>query len=124
MVQQNLDIDHTAYTGPVHYFASCALGWATAETADAAIRKLASSFRREFTNMVKGGQKRGNAGAYIWTCKVHGPSDSQYEINFYAPQGIDISEGQNHYVTYITQKAIAYCSLKNNDLISTGPEDK
>ena len=95
-----------------HYFASFGLGWATAQTRDEAIRKLMHTgyFRKEVAQQVKAAHKRGDLGAYCWTCKVHLPESADYPINFYSPQGVEKSEGTNHYVTYITAKEMAYCT--------------
>ena len=93
-----------------HYFASCVYGWATAQTRDNAINKLVNAFRPEFKRMTTEGQKRGDLGAYIWSCKVLAPSDAKYSIEYYQPKGISIGAGIHHYVTYITQKHLSYFS--------------
>ena len=117
MVQKDLELNNTSYDGPVHYFASCGLGYATAEDQDDAIRKLVGAFRSEFRNMTNNGRKRGQPGGYLWTCKVHAPSDTKYSIEFYAPKKSDVdwSEGEHHYTTYVTAKEIAYFSSFNVD---------
>lgn len=124
MVQQNLDIENTGYTGPVHYFASCALGWATAETRDEAIRKLVHSFRGEFSQMVKGSLKAGIPGAYLWSCEVQCDVSENYEIEFYKPSTVEIAKGVHHYVTYCTAKQVSYCStLKANSFATNDGSD-
>ena len=100
-----------------HYFASFGLGWATAATEDEAIRKLMHTgyFREEVKRMTLAAQKRGEAGAYCWTCKVHVPESTKYAINFYSPQGVEKSEGRDHYITYITAKEMAYLTPKGQE---------
>ena len=110
MVQQDLEIENTAYTGPTHAFASCAFGWATAETREAAIEKLLNGFRRDITSVVKNAQKQGEPGMYFWSVIVEAPQESKYEINFYAPQGVGLRKGEHHYWTHVTQKQAAYCT--------------
>ena len=102
------DPDVAAAEGMIHFFASCALGWATASTRDEAIEKLVNSFRREYKSMIKGAHKSGNPGAYVWTCQVNAPADTHYQINFYAPVDVDTQDGQEHAVTYLTDKAMAH----------------
>ena len=104
------------YTGPDHYFASCALGWATAETREAAIEKmirgngLTNDAKRITANM----HKQGEPGFYLWTCRVHGPSDADYRIEWFQPKGIEWSESRHHDVTHITAKALAYTTRKGD----------
>lgn len=93
----------------VHFFASCVFGWASATTRDEAIEKLVNSFRSDYKGIVKNSQKNGSPGAYVWTCQVNAPADAQYSIEYYAPRGIDTQDGQEHAVTYLTDKAIAHC---------------
>ena len=91
-----------------HYFASFALGWATGATQDEAIEKLVNGFRGVFQTTTKNAQKEGQPGAYIWTCKVLAPADAGYKIEFYAPKGVEITEAQHVYVTYVTAKKASY----------------
>jgi len=91
-----------------HYFASCALGWATAETQKAAIEKLVAYFRSDFKTATKNSQKHGQPGVYVWTCKVLAPPDAHYRIDFYAPQDVELEETMQNYVTYVTNKEVAY----------------
>ena len=92
-----------------HYYATCALGWKTAPTREEAIEGLVKAFRSDFIRMTKNLQKEGNAGAYIWSCKVHAPADAHYAIEFYVPKGVEISDVEEYATTYVTQKQIAYC---------------
>ena len=94
-----------------HYFASSALGWATGDTREEAVRKC---IRHSGTSTVKkitaGLHKQGKEGFYVWSCRVDVPSDTNYRIEWYSPQGVPKSEGYNHAVTHITAKELAYTS--------------
>lgn len=91
-----------------HYFASFALGWATAETKDEAIEKLVTRFRDEFKRITGAQHKAGEPGAYFWYCKVLAPDTTPYKIEFYAPKGVEIDDAHHAYVTYVTNKHFAY----------------
>lgn len=91
-----------------HYYATCAIGWATADTREEAIEKLVAANRSHFKTVTLNCQKAGEPGAYIWSCKVHAPSDAKYRIEWYAPVGLKTSEAQEHATTYITAKQIAF----------------
>lgn len=94
-----------------HYFASCAFAWATAETRKEAIEKMiAYAGRQDIKKMTNNLHKKGEQGAYFWTCRVMVPSDHNYQINFYSPQGVKKEAACHHHVTYITAKAVAYTS--------------
>ena len=99
-----------------HYFASCALGWKTANTRDEAIRGLIDYFNSDFRTITENARKRGEIGTYVWTCKVLEPHDSKYEINFYQPQGVKIEEGMHHHTTYVTKSKVAYHTLAGSEL--------
>lgn len=109
MVQQELSIND--YDGEVHYFASTVFGWATGTTRDEAIQRVVNDSRRDYITITKNLQKDGKPGAYVWSCEVMAPSDAKYSINYYQPK-IDWRDGLHHYVTYITQKQMAYCTTK------------
>ncbi len=111
------DVDTTTPTpDPVHFFASCAFGWATADTRDEAIEKLVNSFRRDYKDIVKNSHKRGEAGAYVWTCQVNAPADENYSIEYYAPKGVDIEDAQEHAITYLTDKVMAHCRIYDQEV--------
>ena len=93
-----------------HYFASCALGWSTAPTRREALDKLVRSQHLD-SAFVKRMHKQGVAGVYCWACKVHAPESANYKINFYAPADIETSDGEEHYLTYVTAKATAFTNL-------------
>lgn len=98
-----------------HYFASNALAWATGETRAEAIEK---AIRHAGTDMVKQTtlnlHKDGQPGFYCWSCEVQGPSTADYRIEWFMPKGIDIEEPRHHDVTYITAKALAYTTRKED----------
>lgn len=86
-----------------HYYASCYLGWQTAETEQEAIDGLVKRFNREIREVTKNTQKRGEPGCYIYTCK---PADEEYEINYYRPQ-CELLEWNHYYITWITTRDYA-----------------
>ena len=102
------DDDEPAAPEAFHYYAACALGWATDDTREKAIRKLVDDNYDFFKSGIKPAQKRGDAGAYVWACKVHAPADAHYDIEFYAPVGVEKSEGAEHFITHLTRKEIAF----------------
>lgn len=104
--------DDDVDTSGVHFFATCALGWASAETRDEAIRKLVNRFLIDFKSMVKGGKKNGDPGAYVWTCQVNAPADAEYSIEYYQPRGVDIEDGREHAITKVTNKTMEWANWK------------
>lgn len=92
-----------------HYFATCALGWATAETMDEVVTKLVKDFKSTFKDIIKNQQKTGSGfGCYVWVCKVHEPPDASYAIRFYEPHGVETSEHQELVVYRVTASQIDY----------------
>lgn len=97
-----------------HYFASNAIGWATAESRDEVIEKLAlrndapGGTRKWLSNT----HKSGKPGIYFWSCKVHTPADASYRIESFAPKGVKVSEPKEHYLTYLTSKKAAFWTPK------------
>ena len=105
------------YTGPVHYFASNAMAWATGKTRAEAIEKCTrhAGSTKDIKGMISRLHKKGDAGFYVWCCKVHGKDTDNYRIEWYMPKGIDISEAKHHDVTYLTAKDIAFTTRTNGD---------
>lgn len=96
-----------------HWFASCALGWATAETGDEAIEKLVNHLgRKTIGEMVRNAQRDGEPGVYVWLAHVDAPPDTPYKIQWFAPVGVDIMETIEYYLTHVTVKKIAKFLLK------------
>lgn len=91
-----------------HYFATCAFGWATADTRDEAITKLVNRFRTDCKRVAANCIKEGQPGMYFWTCKVHAPSDANYAINFYQPQGVETSEHKEHAITKVLKNSVTW----------------
>lgn len=98
-----------------HYFATCALGWATDKTHDGAIGKLVRRFSSDFKEVIKNQQKQGTGfGMYVWTCKVLAPDDEPYKIEFYQPQGVETADHKEAIVYRVTAGLCDY-ALGNPD---------
>ncbi len=91
-----------------HFYASDYLNGATAETREAAIKKLASSSIKN--RDIKEEQEDGLPGRLIWTCEITGSADS-YKIKKAMPVGITWKSERAHYITYLTKKRIAWFNL-------------
>jgi hypothetical protein len=92
-----------------HYFASCAFGWATAPTRKEAIEKLGRYFATSLKRVIANAQKRGEPGAYLWSCRVEGRHDeAEYRIEYFAPRGVKIDNGRDHCWVKVTQKQVLY----------------
>ncbi len=104
-----------------HFYASDYLGWATAETREAAIKKLASSsiISRDITEA----QRHGLPGMLIWSCEVIGPADSKYKIEAAMPVGITWTSEQSHYITHLTKKRIAWFNLTDDPIYKSNFAD-
>ena len=92
-----------------HFFASCVFGWATSEESrDDAIERLVNAFRHDIKRTLANCLKNGDVGFYLWTCEVLAPADAPYKIEWYAPQGVEITGTEEYAVTYVTQKKAAW----------------
>lgn len=92
-----------------HFFASCCYGWGTGDTRQAAIdRMITACGVANLKRIMLNAQKEGEAGCYFWTCEVEGPSDQNYQIEWFAPQGVVKMNACNHFFTYLTAKKHAY----------------
>jgi hypothetical protein len=89
-----------------HYFASHALGWATGDTRVEAVEKLAKMPGMGLKSWILNAHKEGSPGVYIWSCKVNAPSDEPYKIECFKPVGVEIEDGHEHFVTYLSAKAV------------------
>lgn len=98
-----------------HYFASCAFGWATNTSREKAITELLKCFRKEATEITKNTRKTGCPGFYFWSCRIDAPNSTEYEINFYCPQGVPVRDTKHHHVTYITTKDVAWMTSKSGE---------
>ncbi len=100
---------------PDHYFATCAFGWKVADTRDKAIRGLIEGFRGEAKRTTANLHKQGEMGMYIWSTRVEIPLDQKYEISYYQPKGVPISDSREHCVTYVSAKHVAWATTKVHD---------
>jgi hypothetical protein len=91
-----------------HFFATCVFGWSTADTRDEAITKLVERFRSDVKSTLANCLKDGTPGFYVWSCEVLAPADAPYRIEWFAPVGVETDKHQEHAVTYVTAKKIAY----------------
>lgn len=73
-----------------HYFGSTPYHWAIGETRQEVIENLA---RMAGTDTIKRHLKE-HKGLYCWTCRVDAPRSAKYAINFFQPQGVPVSLGQ------------------------------
>lgn len=71
-----------------HYFGSTAFNWATGETRQEVITKLA---KQAGTEILKRNVKA-SGGLYCWTCRVEAPQGTDYEIRYFCPQGVKITQ--------------------------------
>lgn len=70
-----------------HYFGSTAFNWATGDTRAEVLAKLG---RMTGPNELKL-QVKAHGGLYVWTCRVNAPADADYQIENYAPKGVETS---------------------------------
>lgn len=95
-----------------HYFATHAMGWATALTREEAQQKL---MQDTDPTWVRNCLRSGNL-LTVFSCKVPLPEGAPYKIDWYVPKvdGVSASirrpsqrclrlDGQNHFVTYLTK---------------------
>jgi hypothetical protein len=68
-----------------HYFGSTAFNWATGDTRAEVLAKLG---RMTGPNELKL-QVKAHGGLYVWTCRVNVPEATQYDIESYAPKGVE-----------------------------------
>lgn len=96
-------------TTQTHWFATCAFGWAAAETREEALEKCAAQFANDVARVTKNMQKEGNPGMYFWSCEVMQPYDGDgYRIEFYQPVGVECRNSMASYTTYATAKKRAW----------------
>ncbi len=97
-----------------HYYATCVYGWATAPTRQEAIDNLIRRYRRDLKPLVKQGQRRGDPGAYLWTCRVNAPADAEYQIRFFQPVDVHCADAIEFYITHLTDREVATYSVPTN----------
>ena len=97
-----------------HWYAACAMGWAVSEVSrDDAIKRMAP-YAGINNAMVRRCQKRGQPGAYVWSCRVLAPKDASYGIREFMPHGVDTDKARHSYITHITTKGAAIWHPKDN----------
>lgn len=96
-----------------HYFASHGLGWATAPTLEEAIEKLWHARHTDVRKWLSNTHKAGELGLPFFTVRVPLPADATYGINFYMPEVEGLTEPANMYLTYYSQKKLAW--IRNPD---------
>jgi hypothetical protein len=99
-----------------HYFVSHALGWATGEDLESTIEKLWQGRHTDVKKWLTNAQKEGNPGINFFACKVPLPADADYKIEWYCPKVEGLTECGNHLLTYYTQKKIAHCPDRGDDV--------
>lgn len=92
-----------------HYFASCGLMWAVADTAADAVKKIAKEIGAP---SLRKALDRG--GFYVWTCRVELPISARYNIAEFRPRliagsdtPVPISEGAHWRVLTAHGTAVA-----------------
>jgi len=95
-----------------HYFASTAMGWATAATRKEALDKAVRDCEWSLKSVLLRMSKKGLMGPYVWTCKVEAPLDAEYKIDLYRPKDVPINSGRHHHLTYISKNHIACTTSK------------
>lgn len=102
--------DRELWAPEVHYFATHALGFATADTREGAIEKLLTELNLgragDLRTIVANHHKDGEPGLYIWTARVHAEEGS-YRIEWYMPKDVEADDAREHYLTYFTKKKYA-----------------
>ncbi len=93
-----------------HYFASNALGWATADTLDEAIEKLWHAHHTDVRKWLLNCHKEGQPGIAFYCCRVPLSAEEHYKIEWFCPVVEGLTECQNRILTYYTQKRIAHCA--------------
>jgi len=71
-----------------HYYGSTAYNWCRDDSVENVLLTLA---RMAGSDAIKRNVK-GSGGLYSWICKVEAPRSTSYDINFFAPVGVEISE--------------------------------
>lgn len=99
-----------------HYFASHALGWATAPTLEEAIEKLWHGRYTDVNKWLLNARKDGSVGLNFFCCRVPLPADANYSIEFYCPKVEGITETANYLLTYYTQKKVVWARDKGDEV--------
>jgi hypothetical protein len=76
-----------------HFFASTCMNWAVGATRAEAIARVAKDVGS--VTLKRYTAKKGD-GLFVWSCRVEADITAEYRINFYQPQGIEISAQAEH----------------------------
>lgn len=87
-----------------HFYGSTAFNWAVAQTREEVVKKLASATGADLIKR----NVAANGGLYCWTCKVELPQEAHYDINFYKPVDVPISEAQEFNILNAKGKTSPY----------------
>jgi hypothetical protein len=96
-----------------HYFANHALGWVTADSEEAAIKRLLleNTDPAWVRNCLKAGEP-----LVLFVCRVPLPADAPYRIEWFAPKVEGLTEGKNFLVTYLTKTKYAVMRDPNDEI--------
>jgi len=102
-----------------HYFASTVFNWVTADTRKEAIEKVARAGGRDTKRIIT------NQGSmYAWSCKVPLPQSAHYEIRFYSPHDVGVTDGMETAIIKMTEKEIRYISTHERFIHEDAMGDK
>ena len=73
-----------------HYFGSTAFNWATGSTRAEVLAKLGKATGPNELKL----QVKAHGGLYVWTCRVMVPASTPYEIENFAPVGVETTSGR------------------------------
>ena len=92
-----------------HWFVSHGMGFRCAATLEDAMEgAFCTSYFGDMGKWMRNIQKGGDAGIPAFACKVPGPIDSKYGIEWFVPQVEGLTERQNLIVTYVTKKKVVW----------------
>jgi hypothetical protein len=74
---------------PFHYFGSTAYHWVVGETRQEVLNELS---RMAGADLIKRHVKE-HGGLYCWTCRVDAPRSAKYDIAWFQPSGVAVSQG-------------------------------
>lgn len=72
-----------------HYFGTSCYNWAKGKSVEDVLVKLGSMIGPGIMKTLK---QKNSEGFYVWVCKVNAPQSTQYPLNFYQPQDVEVLE--------------------------------
>lgn len=78
-----------------HVYGCTAFHWSVGDSVEEVLNRLAA---KAGASLIRH-QKKELGGLYAWTCTVHAPKDSEYELDFFRPIGVETSEGSEWRIT-------------------------